>query len=168
MPRSESLRVLPLVALTGLLCGAASAAASDVWVLDLSAYPTHVVVDHASSEVYGAVPAGPGTGEVKVQTYAMTHGDDVPLPVYDSDGLPAAENEIFWSIALERADCPTHPPSSVIIVDFTGRTLAADWSSCHNPGPTDLSFRVTVVAVRGAGATAAEGTSFGRLKADYR
>jgi hypothetical protein len=166
--RCESIRVLPLVALAGLLLGAATAAANDAWVLDVSAYPTEVVVNHVASQVYGAVPPGQGTGEVKVETYVLANGEDVPLPAYDSDGTPAAENEIFWSVALERADCAYHPPSSVILLDFVGRTLAADWSSCHNPGPSDLRFRVTVVAVRGAGSVSVDPTSFGRVKAEYR
>lgn len=164
----ESVRILPLAALVGLGFGASTAVANDAWVFDVSAYPTRVVVNHLSSQVYGAVPPGTGTGEVKVDTFVMAHGEDVPLPVYDSDGATAAENEIFWSVALERADCAYHPPSSVIIVDFVGRTLVADWSSCHYPGPADLRFRVTVVAVRGAGTVSVDRTSFGRVKAGYR
>jgi hypothetical protein len=125
-------------------------------------------VSHSSSQVYGALPPGPGNGEVKVQTCVVSPDEDVPLPVYDSDGTPAAEDEIFWTVALERADCPYHPPTSVVVVTFTGRTLSADWSSCHNPGPADLRFRVTVVAVRRAGGVAVDRTTFGHTKATYR
>jgi len=168
MNRNERMRTVLAVAWAGALLCAATAAANDAWVLDVSAYPTEIVVNHLSSQVYGAVPSGPGTGEVKVETAVLASGEDVPLPVYDSDGTPAAADEIFWSVALERVDCPYHPPSSVVLVSFAGRTLTADWSSCHNPGPTDLRFRVTVVAVRGAGGVSVERSGFGRVKAAYR
>lgn len=160
--------VVRLLAAAGVLLGATTVAAEDVWLFDVSAYPTEVVVSHVTCGIYGAVTPGPGDGEVKVETSVVAPGEDVPLPAYDSDGAHAAEDEILWTVALERADCPYHPPTSVILVDFTGRTLTADWSSCHNPGPADLRFRVTVVAVRGSGGVAVDRRSFGATKADYR
>ena len=144
------------------------AAALDQWVFDLEGYPSRLAVFRVASGLYGAPPAAAGTGEVVVESHVLADGELVPLPVYPSDGAVAAETEVFWTVALESAVCPTHPPSSSIEVLFSGRELVAEWSSCHNPGPTDLRFRVTVVAVRAAGSVGVEDRGFGAVKSGYR
>lgn len=161
----------PLPALLGLLLTAlapSAARAYDAWVLDVSGCPDEVRFRHVQAEFYGTLPTTAGSGEVKVETHVLEDGQTVPLPVYDSDGTSAGEEEVFWTVSLEDAVCLTHPPASLIELRFTGRTLDAEWSSCHNPGPTELRFRITVVAVRGADPVGLDDGSFGRVKAEFR
>ncbi len=167
---SLALSSLLAVSLVALLVAATPAPvrAGDHWVIDTSGYPTVVAVFRVASQVWGSVPVASGTGEVAVEVVVLADGESVPLPTYASDGASAAESEVFWTLALESAICEYQPPSSAIEASFSGRELFADWSSCHNPGPSDLRFRATVIAVRGAAPSPVEGDSFGGVKARYR
>lgn len=161
----------PLPALLGLLLTVLAPAAGrayDAWVFDISGCPTEIRFHHVQAEIYGAFPPGAGNGEVKVETHVLEGGETVPLPVYDSDGTEAGEEEVFWTVSLEDAVCSYHPPASIVELRFAGRTLDPEWSSCHNPGPSELRFRVTVVAVRGAGPVGVDTGSFGSVKAGFR
>jgi hypothetical protein len=158
---------LALIFTTTLLVPS-QAGAFDVWVIDTPFCTTEVGVRHVVTEIYGTLPSTPGTGEVKVEQHVLSDGEVIPLPAFDSDGRVALDGELFWTVALEAAICDYQPPSSAIEVRFVGRTLQGEWSSCHNPGPTDLRFRVTVVAVRGPDPTAVESETFGRAKSRFR
>jgi hypothetical protein len=163
-------RFLPaLLALCSVpaLISPAVGGAADMWVLEHNAI-TEIRVSHILTTVHGTLPTAKGDGEVLVEVHVLEDGDTIPLPVYPSDGATALEEELFWTMALEDVECLTHPPSSAIEANFVGRTLSAEWSSCHNPGPTDLKFRVTVVAVRSSGSIAVDSESFGRVKSRYR
>jgi hypothetical protein len=131
----------------------------------------------------GTLPTPGKVGEIAVTQAILSLGDQVPLPVY-SDGVVAAESEVFWTVQLWQAHflasefCglfdPHYTGGDFVSAGFTGRTFSDKggriWSEATCLGgwtPHDVTVLVTAIAVRG-GATPAAQQSWGKLKASYR
>jgi hypothetical protein len=138
-----------------------------------------------STYLYGNVPSGQTVGEVAVTQAVIRQGDTVPAPTY-SDGTSAANDEVFWTASLWRAQFGSAPCIAWPILSdgdgceiaFSGRTLSHAHAVVMSGGhcvsdfvgwPTDdVQVLVTVVAVRQALPVGTERKTWGSLKLHYR
>lgn len=148
-----------------------SAHSMDVFRVQVDEYGA-VHIDHETSEIYGTFPPpGPWTGEMVIEQYEV-ECCGFPLPVYPS-GDTATMGEIFVTISLKyfgmAVPSPSEPPLNDIIsceVDMTGIEPLFYFG---NPIPaSNVTFLVTVVAIKQGDPVSMEASTFGNIKSTFR
>ena len=107
------------------------------------------------------------TGEIAIATDLVYHGQQIPLPYY-SDGTQATESECTWVVipttlqpdhgATNGFDCYAHG-NSYRVLTYRQWTVNGTF--------LDGAARYLAIAVRGAGATSTQPTTWSRIRGEF-
>jgi len=113
-------------------------------------------------------PFDPPRSEIQGTGMLLFHGQEFPLPVYVTDGTPAAMSELYWIVRPSTAihgTCASEATGRVTI-EFDGRRLVMDPATCPDGSPN--SVWVDVFAFRAPAPVGVGHTTFGSVKSAYR